>query len=528
MALTATCIHRVRPSGSDSVNGGIFDPGQTAGMLTDGAATSATGTAPVFSSASYNFVAGDVGAWVYIASGTNWTPGWYKIASVATNVATLEGTAGLATLANKSVTTANGCATTASPTGATWTIDYSNQDTAQFSVSDITYVTGTTFTSATINFGKQMVGNVVRITGGTNFTTGYYIITSVTGTTATFNATACSGASSNGAGGLGGAFATPGYCSSLIIAGNVAFVKGGTTYTTTSASANVAGGSVGFTTDGEMAGYTTTPGDNGQFTIKCGVGVGAALFSGNANKVLRNIIADGNNETNSKGSTSACTHINVRCVNMYYESFQASTSLYIDCSVASPRSGQPCSDCSNSTFIRCVMTGSTGSAFKGNSYQAYDCIAYGNSVGFELGYDGLIENCTAYNNTSHGINLTNSRRQQVRNSVLVSNGGYGITASSNLGPTAAYNCAFYNNTSGQTQNLNNRAPVTLSGDPFTNAAGTDFSPDSTSGEGAALRGLSLPLSLPNVSSNNYRDIGAVQHQDSGGGGGLAMSVSGPA
>jgi predicted transcriptional regulator len=34
------------------------------------------------STASYNFVAGDVGAWVYIASGTNWTPGWYKIARI--------------------------------------------------------------------------------------------------------------------------------------------------------------------------------------------------------------------------------------------------------------------------------------------------------------------------------------------------------------------------------------------------------------------------------------------------------------
>src|SRR5690349_16220768 len=106
-------------------------------MNTDGAATSATGTAPVFSSASYNFVAGDVGAWVYIASGTNWTPGWYQIASVASNTATLEATAGVAYLAYITPTTANGCATTTSPTGATWTIDYSQQNAAQCTYTDL-------------------------------------------------------------------------------------------------------------------------------------------------------------------------------------------------------------------------------------------------------------------------------------------------------------------------------------------------------------------------------------------------------
>src|SRR6185503_9870086 len=91
-------IFEVRAAGSDTANGGFFDPGQTAGMNTDGAATSATGNSPVFSSASYNFVAGDVGAWVYIALGTNWTPGWYQIASVASNVATLTATIGTAYL----------------------------------------------------------------------------------------------------------------------------------------------------------------------------------------------------------------------------------------------------------------------------------------------------------------------------------------------------------------------------------------------------------------------------------------------
>src|SRR5690349_21784534 len=63
---------------ASNVNCGGFDIGNTH-FLTDGAATSATGASPVFTSASYNFQAGDVGAWIYISAGTNWTPGFYKI-----------------------------------------------------------------------------------------------------------------------------------------------------------------------------------------------------------------------------------------------------------------------------------------------------------------------------------------------------------------------------------------------------------------------------------------------------------------
>ena len=98
MALSANLIWEVESGASDTLNGGGFDPSLTAGMFTDGAATSATGAAPVFSSVSYNFVTGDAGAWVYIASGSNWTPGWYKISSVGANAATLNATIGQAAL----------------------------------------------------------------------------------------------------------------------------------------------------------------------------------------------------------------------------------------------------------------------------------------------------------------------------------------------------------------------------------------------------------------------------------------------
>ena len=117
---STTCFEVQNGTGSDSANGGGFDPGATAGMATDLTATSANTSSPVVSSSSYTFAAGDVGALLFVASGTNWTPGWYPIASVSGGSATLTAGIGTATLLlgglPNTLNTAAGCAATASPT----------------------------------------------------------------------------------------------------------------------------------------------------------------------------------------------------------------------------------------------------------------------------------------------------------------------------------------------------------------------------------------------------------------------------
>jgi len=113
-------------------NGGGFNPANAnfAADLTTDTNTGNTAS-PIVSSASYNFVAGDVGHWVFIQSGTNWTPGWYLIASVAANKATLTAGVGTAVLYGTSSTGANyqrpnglntaaGCATVGTPTSGVW------------------------------------------------------------------------------------------------------------------------------------------------------------------------------------------------------------------------------------------------------------------------------------------------------------------------------------------------------------------------------------------------------------------------
>src|SRR5688572_24727159 len=111
MAFTASTVWEVQALGLDT-NGGGFDPG-VAGFPTDGTTDSNTGntSTPVFSSASYAFVADDVGHWVYIKSGTNSLPGWYKITSVAGGKATLNAAIGAAVLAAGTPNTATGIAT---------------------------------------------------------------------------------------------------------------------------------------------------------------------------------------------------------------------------------------------------------------------------------------------------------------------------------------------------------------------------------------------------------------------------------
>lgn len=244
MALTANVAWRLRATGAE-VNGGGFDPTLTTNMLTDGAATSGTGTAPVFSSASYTFVAGDAGAAVYIAAGTNWIPGWYPIASVSAGAATLAAAIdplrANAILPHGDAAITAGCATTASPTGATWSIDYSWLATPPKSASDLTSTASTTATSASGGLHKAMIGNILRIASGSGATTGYYAIVNVaSGTSMTLDA--ASGTMTAGVFKIGGAHlhllsysdggggAAP-ILASPLIAGHKVFVRGGGTDT---------------------------------------------------------------------------------------------------------------------------------------------------------------------------------------------------------------------------------------------------------------------------------------------------------
>lgn len=193
MALAATSIIEIQSGATGSnVNGGGFNP-SNANMLTDLTTDSNTANtnSPIVSSASYNFVAGDVNNWLYIQSGTNWTPGWYKIASVAANKATLSAAVGAAVQTNTAqsgpsprynANTVAGIATTGTPTGGVFAIDYSQVAAAVVHSTDGTSTASTTFTSATGGITKAMIGNFLHLISatGADEVVGWYEIVNVT------------------------------------------------------------------------------------------------------------------------------------------------------------------------------------------------------------------------------------------------------------------------------------------------------------------------------------------------------------
>lgn len=206
MALTSGMLWEIRDTAATGNTGGAGFNTANASFPTDLAATVATGNAPVVTSATYTFVAGDVGSWVYIKSGTNWTPGFYQIASVAGGAATLSAAIGAALQLNATMNryianTVAGVATVASPTAGTYGVDYSQQDTAKSTATDFAAVgASSTLTSATAAFTPVMVGNVFhQTTTGTGAfgVAGWYEIVSYTNaTTVTTDRTTNSGTAS--------------------------------------------------------------------------------------------------------------------------------------------------------------------------------------------------------------------------------------------------------------------------------------------------------------------------------------------
>lgn len=164
---------------------------------------------------------------------------------------------------------------------------------------------------------------------------------------------------------------------------------------------------------------------------------------------------------------------------------------------------------STASFHHCIADTCAGKGFTFTSTGTYN-----------------LENCDAYNNTSDGVLASSTGQLYLENCLLVSNGGYGVHATGTLSQQAAVNCAFYNNTSGQTNGLNASlvtGSITLTGDPFTDAANGDFRLNNTAGAGAACRGAGRGTFTQTAASYSgtvgYPDVGAVQHQDAGGGGG---------
>jgi hypothetical protein len=538
MALTAYTVLEIEAGSGSDTNGGGFDPSQTAGMATDGAATSATGAAPVFSSASYNFGSGDVGAWIFIASGTNWIPGWYKISSVAANAATLNATLGQAVLYGNSTTnglsTATGCATTASPTGATWSIDYSQQASAQFAYTDLVIQTTTTQLKSTAHpFGVQQVGNLINVTSGTNFTAGWYVIKSIASGAAVCDRSVGTAAASSGHGNMGGSWATLTNitgASPVWVAGNIAWFTT-TTSILTITSTYTFEMQAGTNTRVSLRGYGTYRGDGTQAEIKTATNsvnlitlqaVNSLEFM-NINMVCtagtqgHGVFCSSNNSAQISFVDCTINGFNIGINGNFGAGFLIAGLYVIECTIENCTS-HGIQNAGYTYLFGCYLYNNTGDGFQSNLSQTsqvfiYCTVASKNgaagfhNAGASVGSTFSLVDSVAYNNTSDGYEVDSGAEQMcnIINCIFESNGGYGIDFKS---PASAAcvgvsniqrNNAFYNNTSGA---RNTGAPagigdVTATGDVFVAASTGNFTLNGTAGAGAALQTAGWQSSLTN-------------------------------
>lgn len=444
--------------------------------------------------------------------------------------------------------------------GATGT-DFSQQNAAQFALSGIASVgAGDTILSAAA--ATTMVGNTANVISGTNFTTGLFqVLSVVAGVSITFStnnsgASICTGVGASGVINIGGAFAT--LAAALVghRAGNKIFIKATGTLQT-AATHNMVNGVTPARNQppNQIIGYTSTRGDGGRATIQLITNTSLTALADNVGGwFFKNLLIDCNSLGTSKGIRAYVFGMvyNCKVINFTSGGIDCSASTYtvVRGNEVTAGAGSYGIDAGNYTIIfgnwvhDNACTGITGQIIQTVMFNLLTNNTGGTSDGisFTSSQGARIIGNTCYGNGRHGINYGQpyiAAGTVIINNILVNNGGYGILGGDSAGSEAEPQYdgnALFNNTSGDrrfmddtggTNPINGVSPytnvhdVTLSGDPFTNAAGDDYTLNNTAGAGAACRAAGYPGTLPG-GLIGYLDMGVLQHQDAGGSSGLLV------
>jgi len=286
-------------------------------------------------------------------------------------------------------------------------VDYSQQDSAQLSLTDCATASAgsTTLTSVTGGFTAAMIGNLINLSSGTNLTADWYEITGYTDA----NTVTIDRAPDDGVGGLsgvtgkvGGALAWP---IAKPVARNKVWIKSGT-YQLTSTVQGEAGGPVYMNSYGlSVEGYENTHGDLGE----------KPLFLADPNATYSNEII----YNRSQYGHGALRNLKVDCQNNTSNIYAIRTHDYrVDCYLLEA------TNCvngivTNGGYVRfCKVTNATGTGF-GSSHtefcvagniggtafnvytsSAYHCIAYNCSTGFYMASQARSFRCIADNCSS--------------------------------------------------------------------------------------------------------------------------------
>lgn len=414
--------------------------------------------------------------------------------------------------------------------------DYSQQDSPQLSLSDLTSSASTTITSATGGFTSAMIGNALRISSGTGATVGYYFITGCTDTN-TITVDRVSGTYTDGVGRVGGAaanltaaiFQAGNSTGNKAAEGNIIYIRGAgsnspssadytmTTYVTppnggtTSGRVRILGenGRPYITVNGMLI-YNNTYFSFENFVVKCtGTnGGGAVLNIGGGSRVRNCKFLMGNQNypaIKTNVTTSLSTYI--QDVEIDGESSSAASSGQgILCgSYQTTIDGCHIHDCrdigvkSNNTAAGIRIF---DSVIKSNRSDGVNCT--GNQ-----GYQGnLVIRNVIRDNLGHGINIATSAaliEAVIKNNLITghnqaSKNGINIaagTAALNdaLAQIIDYN-AFYNNTANYSGISAGAHDVVLSADPYVSSS--DYTLNNTAGGGAACVDAGFPQTIPGL------------------------------
>jgi hypothetical protein len=417
--------------------------------------------------------------------------------------------------------------------------NYCDQASAQLSLTDLATsgAASTTLTSATGGFTSAMIGNCIRISSGTNFQTGYYFITARTDTnTVTLDRTPTSGgAGSSGVGKLGGAFLNIGHnlassasggasvsgITSPLAAGHVINLRGTGSNNPSSIDYAKPTGYWSFAAGNDTAGPVTLRGYNGRPLLehgspsyyscsnwlvdsvcsKCSVNYGGAVWNGSLTMM--------NCKFDQAGYSA-----NLAMVQAVYNSEFTNSGSQVD-------DGTVAISCTSygGRIHNCVFRNMRGTALSlGSMASVTNCVFINNRYGVDLiqtstSYYESITNCILYDNRSHAIRITGDQAMQafLSENIIYGNGGTGIYTALD---TVAINDRRFQNRRFRNAYGSNGANVsgftiesdaiTLTADPFTDAANEDFTLNDVAGGGALLKASALTLPGTATEVRNFR------------------------
>lgn len=430
--------------------------------------------------------------------------------------------------------------------------DYSQQDSAQLSLTDLTSTNSTTITSATGGFTTAMIGNAIRINSGTGATVGWYFILGRTDTN-TITVDRVSGTYTAGVASVGGAVATwqslmndSNAAGNKAVAGNIIWIRGSGSdspssadYTTTGFIASQVAGN---TTDG----YIKICGENGRPWLR---GNGLAFY--NCSRLyFENLYFD--SSSNSNGSYGI---VNLNTNNTLLNCVFDLGTNYSHCGLQVSGGGN--------ALIYCEIKATAGQSFSSQCYGInvssyglwlFGCnvhdvrdvgIYEGNTASTFTCVDTLISDCK-----SDGVYVQNTGTVSptvIRNCTIDGNSGHGIAVATRaaLGSLHVVNSNITNHSVSGKKGINVATGTTASNDrtkrfmdynnfygndgnygtisagshdttldpQYTGAGSNDFS------VGTNLKAIGFPSTLRGSATPTYIDIGCAQRQEAGGGGG---------